>query len=313
MRGLTSLLAVSLPILTLAAKEPFGRIKNLITFGDSYTDISLASFPLWPIYASEYAGISFMDFARAGATCSNALTPRTFPGVVEDEIPAFLNATKNGKSLKADETLFTLWIGTNDVGVGELITGQANAGVSIVNTSVCAVEWVSRMHAFGARNFLFQNMIPLNLVPLYQANSYPNKYWDEQRNTTEWNVFMKELVASGNMLTELMLANLAPTLRDSNICVFDSHGLFTDIVANPTVYLNGTLPLNTTGASSACVFQLNEDTSGPSDCTIHLGAASDSFVWFDELHPTEQSQRIVAREITKAVNGTSTRWLKCFS
>jgi hypothetical protein len=61
-------------------------------------------------------------------------------------------------------------------------------------------------------------MVPLDKVPLYSANSYPNKYWTEQRNTTEWNVFMKELVAAGNSISELMLANLARTLHGSHVC-----------------------------------------------------------------------------------------------
>ncbi|GJJ09979.1 hypothetical protein Clacol_004204 [Clathrus columnatus] len=190
-----------------------------MTFGDSYTDITQASFPLWPIYAADYGHLTFLDFARAGATCNQDLTPRTFPAVFQDEIPAFLNATENGKEFNAEETLFTLWIGTNDVGVGELITGQAMPGVSIVNTSECAVDWVQTMYGHGARNFFFQNMVPLDHVVLYSADSYPNRYWTEQRNTTEWNVMMKEYVASGNELTKLMLANLAPTLKDAHACL----------------------------------------------------------------------------------------------
>lgn len=61
-------------------------------------------------------------------------------------------------------------------------------------------------------------MVPLDHVVLYSADSYPNKYWTEQRNTTEWNVMMKEFVAAGNELTKLMLANLAPTLKDAHVC-----------------------------------------------------------------------------------------------
>ena len=60
-------------------------------------------------------------------------------------------------------------------------------------------------------------MIPLETVPLYSADSWPNRYWPALRNTTEWNVFMKELVLTGNRLTELMLHALAPTLHDAHI------------------------------------------------------------------------------------------------
>jgi hypothetical protein len=60
-------------------------------------------------------------------------------------------------------------------------------------------------------------MIPLDLVPLYAADSWPNKFWHFQRNTTEWSVMMRELVLSGNTLTKIMLQDLASKLHDSHI------------------------------------------------------------------------------------------------
>jgi len=297
----------------LAFKLP---IKNLVTFCDSYTDvvnIALINGTPWPVYAADYGHLSLFPFARSGATCSNHLTPRVFPSVLEDELPTYLNATAHGTSLRPAETLYTLWIGTNDVGVGELLTGQSTPGVNIVNTSACVVSWVKELYDTGARNFLVQNMVPLDHVPLYSPDSYTNRYWTAQRNTTEWSVFMGELVAAGNSLTELMLSALAPKLHGANIGVFDSHGLFTDIINHPALYLNGTAPLNVTGSTHACVFQLNEPTSDPGVCTDASGSDRDSFVWFDELHPSEQSHRIVARELISAVNGSSERWVTWFS
>ena len=44
-------------------------------------------------------------------------------------------------------------------------------------------------------------------------------------------------------------------------------------------FLNGTAPLNVTGAVHACVFQLNESASDPSDCTDATGTDQDSFLW----------------------------------
>ena len=60
-------------------------------------------------------------------------------------------------------------------------------------------------------------MIPLETTPLYAADSYPNRYWTAQRNTTEWNVFIKELTTSGNAIAELMLRALAPQLHSAHI------------------------------------------------------------------------------------------------
>lgn len=60
-------------------------------------------------------------------------------------------------------------------------------------------------------------MIPLDLTPLYSAGSYPNKHFFMERNTTEWNLFMRELVLSGNKLSQLMLHDIVPELPDAHI------------------------------------------------------------------------------------------------
>lgn len=60
-------------------------------------------------------------------------------------------------------------------------------------------------------------MIPLQNVPLYAPISHPARYWTAQRNTTEWSVFMTELVLSGNALTKLMLEALAPNLKGAHV------------------------------------------------------------------------------------------------
>lgn len=52
---------------------------------------------------------------------------------------------------------------------------------------------------------------------MYMADSWPNKYWNAQRNTTEWSLFIRELTLSGNRIVELMLEALAPTLQGAHI------------------------------------------------------------------------------------------------
>jgi hypothetical protein len=60
-------------------------------------------------------------------------------------------------------------------------------------------------------------MVPLELTPLYSANSWPNRYWHLERNTTGWSITIQELVRSGNALTKLMLENMASKLHDAHI------------------------------------------------------------------------------------------------
>ena len=61
--------------------------------------------------------------------------------------------------LNPEETIITLWIGTNDVGRNALLTGS-DKGVTVVDTTECAVDFIKVMYDAGARNFLFQNVSP---------------------------------------------------------------------------------------------------------------------------------------------------------
>ncbi|KAK7685016.1 hypothetical protein QCA50_011851 [Cerrena zonata] len=295
----------------LAVGPSPSQIKNLVTFGDSYTDVvSVGDGGVaWPVYAARDGNFKLFPFARSGATCSNNLTKVPFPSLFESQLPLYFSEKVNGSlRLEPDETIYTLWIGTNDVGASALLTGHQTPGVTLVDTVSCSINWIKTLYASGARNFLFQNMIPLQHVILYSPDSYPNRFWTAQRNTTEWSVFMTELVNAGNAISKLMLEALAPTLHGAHIGLFDSYALFSDMIAHPQLYLNGTVPLNVTGASHSCVFELNESTSSGGVCTDNVGPAADSFLWFDELHPSEQADRVVAREVAATIRRESSKW-----
>ncbi len=153
---------LTLPLVSVSQSNgPFrkNQIKSLVTFGDSFTDIVAISNggTQWPVYASGYAGVQLLPYARSGATCSNEITFRPFPPVLESQIPAFLADKKNGTArVDGQSSLYTLWIGTNDVGVSSLLTGGNSA--SIVDVAGCMVNWVQVLYDNGARNFLFQNV-----------------------------------------------------------------------------------------------------------------------------------------------------------
>ncbi|KAG2754216.1 carbohydrate esterase family 16 protein [Suillus brevipes Sb2] len=304
-----ALLALTTP--SWAAGVAPGQIKNFVTFGDSYTDSSY--YPTadggyaWPTWAAMYGGLNLYGFARSGATCSNLLTYRPFPPIMGWQLPAYLNETRNGTlELNPNETIYTIWIGTNDLGANALLTGSDAPDTSIVQVRQCTVDVLKMLYESGARNFIMQNILPLDLTILYSNYSYPNRYWDLERNTTGWNVYMKELVRAGNEITSLMLEALVPTLPDAHIASFDSYGLFTDMYNNPQNYFNGTAPYNVTGCINSCVHTMNS-TAAPT-CTVANGTDADSFLWYDELHPSQQSDRIVAREMTAVMMGENNQW-----
>ncbi|KAK0470457.1 carbohydrate esterase family 16 protein [Desarmillaria tabescens] len=312
-------LLLSLPLLSFTI-----QVKNLVTFGDSYTDITTMGDggTMWPVYAAGYANLQLFPFARAGATSTHHATTqsrrrprrillapfRPFPSIFESQLPLYFAEKHNGSIvLDPEETLYTQWIGTNDIGVYSLVTGSNNA--SIVDVVGCMLDWVRVLYKDGARIFLLQNMVPLNEAILYAPNSYPNHYFNGPRNTTEWSVFIRELVLSGNALSRAMLRAVVPEVPGAHIGIFDLHGLFQDIHDNPAEYLNGTAPFNVTGAVLSCIAP-EEGQAGSLQCTTVFGTDRDSYLWwvYDELHPSEQADRIVAREIAKVARGQESKW-----
>ena len=73
---------------------------------------------MWPVFAAQDGNFDLFPFAKAGATCSNNLTSPPTNSVFETQLPLYFGQVTNGTiNLNPNETVYTLWIGTNDVGV----------------------------------------------------------------------------------------------------------------------------------------------------------------------------------------------------
>lgn len=92
---------------------------------------------------------------------------------------------------------------------------------------------------------------------------------------------------------ELLVAHRYP---GANIAIFDVHSLLTDIYNNPNQYLAS--PANVTGQYFLC------DAATGNTCTKEkLGL--DHFMWYDELHPSNKTDEVIAKEFVKVVEGGS--------
>ena len=91
--------------------------------------------------------------------CSDNVTTTKTNSVFEVQIPRYETEVANGTlKLNASETMYTLWIGTNDLGYLGLLKGRTVGGATVINTTTCALSWIEAMYKNGARNFLFQNV-----------------------------------------------------------------------------------------------------------------------------------------------------------
>lgn len=82
------------------------------------------------------------------------------------------------------------------------------------------------------------------------------------------------------------------------MAIFDVNSLMTDIYYNPTEYGIAS-PANVTGTYILC------NVNGTEECPKTTDLSLDHFMWYDELHPSQTTDEIIAREFAKVVNGSS--------
>ncbi|KAF2489558.1 hypothetical protein BU16DRAFT_567729 [Lophium mytilinum] len=277
----------------------------------------------WPRWVSIYTDAILYNYAVSGAVCSNALTPRTwdtihapFPDIAGYELPAFIAdaaytvaATTYVPahpflSIAPHSTVYATWIGTNDLNA--YITDMQVAGKTIADYIDCVYAAFDGIYAAGGRYFILMNAAPLQLAPLYatpqNGGLTKSKYWgDKPANITEVSYRMWEMVVGVNAIfaartpLELLIKRRYPGAR---FAIFDVNSLITDIWNHPETYLNGSATANATGFVQHC-----DLVSG--NCT--LDQSPDSFLWFDELHPSQQADRVIAKAFVDVVKGQS-KW-----
>lgn len=147
-----------------------------------------------------YPSMTLYDYAVAGGTCSNNITPHyaapgvLFPSVTEYGIPTFIsdsqiNTYGTGAEffsppLSADNAVYAIWIGTNDLGNGEFLTGQQVAGKTLQDFVNCVFNAFDSLYNNGGRYFVLLNIVPLNLAPQYATAELggvtADHYWPDK-------------------------------------------------------------------------------------------------------------------------------------
>lgn len=203
----------------------------------------------WPQYVAQYSDIHLYNYAVSGAVCSNDITPRTyrpgilFPSVEEYEVPAFIADSEyvepNGDQFMInppDETVYSIWIGTNDLGNKGFLTDQQVRGTNIVNYTDCVFDALKQLYDQGGRYFVLQNIAPLNLAPVYalpedEGVAGKDKYWLADwplDNQTAMSYRMLEQVATVNAIFEYQtpfVKRISREFEDARFAIFDMHAL----------------------------------------------------------------------------------------
>ena len=320
MRSLSLLAGLATAALAARGRDSFD---TLVTFGDSWTDNGRLVYYInnggnapppgqshpeldttssgglsWAQYAAREADVRLVNYAVGGGVTSNSLTPRwfdyinrTFPAVLEDQLPSF-EADIKYKSMfpnrRADNTLYALWIGTNDLGANAFLTDSQVPGKTLSDFVESVWAIFDRVYKTGGRRFVLLNTGPLELAPMYatveNGGTQDSQFWlDKTRhNVTAYTHKIKQYSTSVNTIfdyglpVELQAKNRWPKAKFD---LFDVHSLLVDIHSNPNKYLDA--PYNATGYFHHC------EATNSAICTdmTDLGPLS-GFMWYDELHPS---------------------------
>ncbi|KAK0645674.1 GDSL lipase/esterase [Cercophora newfieldiana] len=329
-----------------ADRRPAGKqsFDILVTFGDSYTDngrlgyyinnrgnpppagqlhtesLTTASGGItWPQFVAKDADAKLLDYAVSGATCSNKIverfasfigpTGRSYPAILDDQMPSFVadSAFRSLAPRTAENTVYAVWIGTNDLGAGAFLTDTQAAGATITDFVGCIWSVFDAIYKTGGRRFVLLNEAPLELSPLYatpaNGGTLDSQFWGNktQYNMTEYSSKIKQYTSGVNTMLEYGVpfqTVLKSRWPGATFDLFDVHGLLLDIIKTPQNFLDA--PYNVTGYFRHCQATNNANCN---DMT-NLGPKS-GFLWYDELHPSEKTDSIIAKHFIDVVDGSS--------
>lgn len=299
------------------------KFQNLVSFGDSLTDEGRLSYmfineshpPIgellppsnntasggqsWPRFVAQKAGVKSLNYAIGGAVCSNEVTPRfieffgdgPMPAVLDNEVPTYLadiefDLYDGGRT--ADNTVYTLWIGSNDLGLLAFLTDEHAPGKTLTDYVECNWQVFDAIYETGGRHFVHFNVFPYDQSPLYNLpsrggmESPPSNPIKAETNMTMYYTKAQQQSTSVNTMLKYgagFQAMIEKRWPGATLTVLDAHTLMSDVIASPEEYLEA--PANTTGVYALCA-----DQTG-ADCVFDENPP-DSFVFYDDLHPSER-------------------------
>lgn len=269
-------------ILALTAALATANVANayseVVTFGDSLSDRGIVytltggAYPPAPYYNGHFSngpvavewlaaglGLPLTDLAVGGAQTGTG-NKYSFLGATGIQSQIGLYSSLTG-GVADSSALYVVWGGPNDFDLSYTLdpTTQGNTAALNVTSSIAA------LYSLGARHFLVPNAPDLSLTPQLITDQLTTPGAQNAGRV------FSETFASSLGAGMGLLQYLAP---DIDIHGFDTLGLSRLVVNNPTAF-------GFTNVTDACF-------SGGVVCSD-----PDSYLYWDELHPTAHAQAII--------------------
>ncbi|OUM57569.1 carbohydrate esterase family 16 protein [Piromyces sp. E2] len=261
-------------------------MKNLISFGDSYTttnvdyetmispgrDYTSSYGPNWIYHICDATGMKSYNFAYGGATISSAITTPYKPDVESfvSQVRRYFNP-KMTKGPFTDwnsyNTLFGIWYGVNDNH-----PGQKNTDIDYEDyldiSFLIYHKLLEELYGYGARNFLLLNTPDIDTSPLARENPSDTRKSD--------------LLNFNRLLVETA-KEFYHDHPDINLFIYDTYTEFQYIYKNYKKY-------GITEVSEICPnLQYPDETCLPPE----------KYYWGDSLHPTHVVHKAMTDDIVK--------------
>ena len=210
----------------------------------------------------------------AGVTTQNVV----LPGIVQ-QVQSFTEYMQKAQNYQPQNTLFTLLIGANDLinynqTVDQIMAGEKQAIQNLIDV--------------GAKNILLMKLPNISVAPVFKIKSNGKQV---AQQVIDLNDRLTLLVSS-------LQAQYGPSLH---IQLFDTYTLFNELLNNPAKY-------NISNTSQSC---LNINTDSALNYLQTYTARSqcsnpDAFVFWDMLHPTSHTHKLLADAVMNYLSTTST-------
>jgi len=289
--------AYSKKYLSKSSKNKFNvkNIKNIITFGDSYTsswikdyetmetvrDSTTSSGPNWVFYLSDILNatstknnIKIYNFAAGGASVTSEISPvyapevNTFTKQVRELFKPKMVDIKDKFPWTSKDSLFGVWFGINDTGNRKSTDDLTNEDYEAM-TFLIYFRLLDELYQAGARNFVILNIPDLEYAPLVVS--------------TGGQPFWMEKIASFNKLLPQYIKDFHKSHKDTNIFLYDAF--------NESKYIRD----NYTKLGIEEVDGICPDIWNPDETCL----PKEKYYWANDLHPCITVHKALTEDLYK--------------
>lgn len=233
---------------------------------ESWTAGRFSNGPLWVEHLSDLLKLPMYNWAVGGAAADQHLV---LPGVSQ-QVDAWKQQMSLAQNYRADNTLFLMLIGANDL---------ISVGRTAVQSASTVRESLVKLVDAGARHIVLLNLPDVTRTPSFRMRN------DGAAIAVQVTIYNRLL----SEIAEELRSRYGAALR---LELFDTHALFNELLDNPE-------PYGIDNTTDACL-----DIRTPS-VLVYLSphapapACSDPerYLFWDALHPTMKTHRLLAQKL----------------